>query len=124
MFNRLRKRIFLALIEVLNPYPGEREFEEEIFNFIMKLLPLYPFLVRVALFAGLFFLELYPVFSLKSVKPFSFTGYEKKLSIIEEMLQKKPGIRRNLARAFKALVQMAFYEHPWYMKKAGYSWAL
>jgi len=124
MLYRLRKRIFLALIEVLNPYPGEREFEEEIFNFIMKLISLYPFLVKLALFAGLFFLELYPIFSLKSVKPFSFTRYEKRLSIIENMLQKKTGIRRNLARAFKALVQMAYYEHPWYMKKTGYSWAL
>jgi len=124
MLYKMTKRIFLALINALNPYPERDDLEEEVYNFIVTLLSLYPFIVRIALFVGLLFLEIYPLFSLKSFKPFSFMKHEKRVKIIEDMLCKKPGVRRNLARAFKALVQMAFYEHPWYMKKAGYSWAL
>jgi len=124
MCYKITKRIFLSLINALNPYPEEEDLEGEVYNFIMNLLSSYPLIVRIALFLGLFFLEVYPLFSLKSFKPFSFMNHEKRVKIIEDMLERKPGIRRNLARAFKALVQMAFYEHPWYMKKAGYSWAL
>ncbi len=114
----------MSIVNTLNPYPEVKEYEEEVFNFIMKLVSFYPLLVRIAIFTGVLFLEVYPILSLKSLKPFSFMKHEKKVRIIEEMLEKKPGIRRNLARALKALVQIALYEHPWYMKKAGYSWAL
>lgn len=123
LFQWAIKGTFLSLINTLNPYPERSDLEKEVFDFVMKLLSFYPFLVRIAIFLGILFFEFYPIFFLKSLRRFSNMKYEKRLHIIEEMLQ-KGGIRRNLARAFKALIQMAYYEHPWYMKKAGYSWAL
>lgn len=121
----ITRRTLLSVISALNPYPEYgREIEEEILRFTINMVMLYPFIVRFALFCGLIFLEIYAMFSPKGLRPFSMLSRERRLDLLESMLQKGPGIRRNLVRALKALVQLAYYEHPSYIKKTGYSWAL
>lgn len=115
------KAVF-GLCQALNPFPEEVEakvFLDEVANFIVNVVSLYPPLVKLSFIAGLLLFEFHTIFF--KLKRVSKLKIDERLRIFKRWLYGK-GIIRDFARAFLAITNSAFFEHPYYMRKVGYPW--
>lgn len=113
-------KIIFAMTSALKPFSdSSKEVIEEVTNFVVNMLSLYPVLVRFFFIVGLLLFDFHTMFY--SFRRVSRLKPQKRVEVLNRWLHSK-GIVRNFARALLVLINSAFFEHPVYIKRIGYPW--
>lgn len=116
------RRIVRALIEVVKPRkPGfDPPVEEEMLEFADTFYGYFPWHMKVGLPLGLYLLEFGPIIFQGTFSRFSRLSLEARDLHLQDWVNSKLGLRRDLVKGMKALCLPAYYSNPEVMAHIGY----
>lgn len=122
-FHRKNSRVILKnLTGVILPQNDHfhPQVEEKFLHSIEKFIPALPIPLRFGFAAGLYLLELGPLFFLGKLCRFSRLNFRERHQYIEKWMHCRVPLFRDLMKLMKGLVVIHFYDDPRVMEHLGY----